>query len=96
MGTTIVSVTLDQLVADTGWLRRLAGSLVKDQAAAEDLVHDTVLVAAEQAPVRRSPAAAVVGPRAAQPGTDARTQRRAPQPARASGRGAGRGACDPR
>jgi RNA polymerase sigma-70 factor (ECF subfamily) len=50
MGTTIVSVTLDQLVAETGWLRRLAGSLVKDQAAAEDLVHDTVLVAAEQAP----------------------------------------------
>jgi RNA polymerase sigma-70 factor (ECF subfamily) len=50
MRTTSVSATLDHLVAETGWLRRLAGSLVKDQAAAEDLVHDTVLIAAEQAP----------------------------------------------
>lgn len=50
MRTPSVSTTLDQLVAETGWLRRLAGSLVKDQAAADDLVHDTVLIAAEQAP----------------------------------------------
>jgi RNA polymerase sigma-70 factor (ECF subfamily) len=45
-----VSTTLELLVTETGWLHRLAVSLVKDQAAAEDLVHDTVLVAAEQAP----------------------------------------------
>ena len=50
MGMTNVSATLEQLVAETGWLRRLAVSLVKDGATADDLVHDTVLIAAERAP----------------------------------------------
>jgi RNA polymerase sigma-70 factor (ECF subfamily) len=50
MGMTNVSATLEQLVAETGWLRRLAISLVNDRATADDLVHDTVLIAAERAP----------------------------------------------
>ncbi|MEO8700633.1 MAG: sigma-70 family RNA polymerase sigma factor [Kofleriaceae bacterium] len=41
---------LEQLVAETGWLRRLALSLVKDQAAADDLVQDAYLVMAERPP----------------------------------------------
>lgn len=36
-----VSIKLQELAAETGWLRRLARSLVQDAAAAEDLVHDT-------------------------------------------------------
>jgi RNA polymerase sigma factor (sigma-70 family) len=50
MRTTGIGVTLEQLAAETGWLRQLANTLVNDRAAAEDLVHDTVLVAAEQGP----------------------------------------------
>jgi len=50
MRTTSRAITLEQLVAETGWLRQLASTLVNDRAAAEDLVHDTVLVAAEQGP----------------------------------------------
>jgi RNA polymerase sigma-70 factor (ECF subfamily) len=45
------SITLDELVAETVWLRRLAGSLVTDQA--DDVVHDTLLVASERAPTDR-------------------------------------------
>jgi RNA polymerase sigma-70 factor (ECF subfamily) len=45
-----VSVTLEQLVNNTGWLRRLASRLVCDPSAADDLVHDAVLVAAARAP----------------------------------------------
>jgi len=50
MRTTSRAITLEQLVAETAWLRQLASTLVNDRAAAEDLVHDTVLVAAEQGP----------------------------------------------
>jgi RNA polymerase sigma-70 factor (ECF subfamily) len=45
-----VSIKLQELAVETGWLRRLARSLVQDAAAAEDLVHDTYVVAAERAP----------------------------------------------
>jgi len=45
-----VSITLDELAAETGWLRRLASSLVKDPAAADDLVQDAYVVAAAHAP----------------------------------------------
>ncbi|MBC7974023.1 MAG: hypothetical protein H7138_03490, partial [Myxococcales bacterium] len=45
-----VSTTLDQLAADAGWLRRLARSLVQNPAAADDLVQDAYLLAAEQPP----------------------------------------------
>lgn len=44
------SATLDALVAETAWLQRLARSLVKDHATADDLVHDTYLVAARNGP----------------------------------------------
>ena len=44
------TATLQQLVAETGWLRRLALALVKDQATADDLVQDTYVIAATQAP----------------------------------------------
>lgn len=50
MKPTSISATLDQLAAETVWLRRLAASLVKDQAAAEDLVHDTVVAAVARPP----------------------------------------------
>jgi len=49
------SATLEQLVAETGWLHRLALALVKDQAVADDLVQDTYLVAAAQAPTDGRP-----------------------------------------
>jgi RNA polymerase sigma-70 factor (ECF subfamily) len=49
------SATLSQLVAESGWLRRLALALVKDEAAADDLVHDTYLVAATQLPTDGRP-----------------------------------------
>jgi RNA polymerase sigma-70 factor (ECF subfamily) len=45
-----VSTMLDQLAAETGWLRRLARSLANDPAAADDLVHDAYVLAAEQPP----------------------------------------------
>src|SRR5262245_50294658 len=45
------AITLDQLAAETVWLRRLAGSLVADQA--DDVVHDTLLIASERAPADR-------------------------------------------
>jgi hypothetical protein len=51
MTTAISSITLDQLVGETVWLRRLAGSLVPGDA--EDVVHDTLLVASERAPADR-------------------------------------------
>ncbi|MEO8845568.1 MAG: sigma-70 family RNA polymerase sigma factor, partial [Kofleriaceae bacterium] len=41
---------LEQLVGETGWLRKLALSLVRDPAAADDVLHDTLLVAAEHGP----------------------------------------------
>jgi RNA polymerase sigma factor (sigma-70 family) len=50
MKPTSLSATLDQLAADTVWLRRLAASLVKDQAVAEDLVHDTIEAAVARPP----------------------------------------------
>lgn len=46
---------MEQLVAETGWLRRLALALVKDEAAADDLVQDTYDVAATQAPTDGRP-----------------------------------------
>src|SRR5664279_5675473 len=39
---------LEQLVGETAWLRKLALSLVRDPAAADDVLQDTLLVAAEQ------------------------------------------------
>lgn len=45
-----LSATLDELAAETTWLRRLARSLVRDSAAAEDLVQDAYVVAAMHAP----------------------------------------------
>jgi RNA polymerase sigma-70 factor (ECF subfamily) len=50
MQTQPVSTTLDELAAESGWLRRLARSLVKDPAAADDLVQDAYVLAAEQPP----------------------------------------------
>ena len=44
------SATLEQLVAEFDWLHRLAVALVKDEAAADDLVQDTYSIAATQAP----------------------------------------------
>jgi RNA polymerase sigma factor (sigma-70 family) len=44
------SATLEQLVADSNWLRRLAIALVKDEATADDLVQDTYAIAATQPP----------------------------------------------
>ena len=49
------SATLEQLVADSAWLRRLAVALVKDQATAEDVVQDTYAIAATQAPIDGRP-----------------------------------------
>ena len=46
---------MEQLVAETGWLRRLALALVKDEAAADDLVQDTYDVAATRAPTDGRP-----------------------------------------
>lgn len=48
--TTATAARLEQLVTETVWLRRLARSLVSDQATADDLVHDAYLVAAERPP----------------------------------------------
>ena len=52
---TVAAITLEELVGETVWLRRLAQSLVKDQAAVDDLVQDTYLVAAEHAPTDGRP-----------------------------------------
>src|SRR5262245_4080384 len=49
------SATLEQLVADSGWLHRLAVALVKDDATADDLVQDTYSIAATQAPTDGQP-----------------------------------------
>src|SRR5262245_49193209 len=49
------SASLEQLVAESGWLRRLAVALVKDEAAADDLVQDTYSIAATQAPTDGRP-----------------------------------------
>src|SRR5262252_7536450 len=51
MTMSLSSITLDQLVGETVWLRRLASSLVADHA--DDVVHDTLLVASERAPTDR-------------------------------------------
>jgi len=45
-----LSATLDELAADTTWLRRLARALVHDAATADDLVQDAYVVAAARAP----------------------------------------------
>ncbi|MFT3698841.1 MAG: sigma-70 family RNA polymerase sigma factor [Kofleriaceae bacterium] len=44
---------LDQLAAETVWLRRLARTLVSDAAAAEDVAQDTLLAAAKGVPEDR-------------------------------------------
>ncbi|NVB84360.1 MAG: sigma-70 family RNA polymerase sigma factor, partial [Kofleriaceae bacterium] len=49
------SATLEHLVADSSWLRRLAVALVKDEATADDLVQDTYRIAATQAPADGRP-----------------------------------------
>jgi RNA polymerase sigma factor (sigma-70 family) len=51
MAMTVGSITLDQLVGETVWLRKLAGSLVADQG--DDAVQDTLLVASVHAPTDR-------------------------------------------
>src|SRR4051812_8989926 len=56
MGMVNPSATLEQLVAESDWLRRLAVTLVKDEAAADDLVQDTYSIAATQAPKDGQPA----------------------------------------
>jgi RNA polymerase sigma factor (sigma-70 family) len=55
MGMLNASATLEQLVADSGWLRRLAVALVKDEASADDLVQDTYTVAVTQTPTDGQP-----------------------------------------
>src|SRR4051812_41606245 len=42
--------TNEQLMAEMGWVRRLARALVKDDAIADDVAQDTWLVATEQHP----------------------------------------------
>lgn len=42
--------TTEQLMAEMGWVRKLARALVKDDALADDIAQDTWLVAAEQQP----------------------------------------------
>lgn len=55
MGTVNASATLEQLVADSNWLHRLAVALVRDQAMADDVVQDTYTIAATQAPADGRP-----------------------------------------
>lgn len=55
MGMVNASATLEQLVADSGWLHRLAVALVKDETTADDLVQDTYTIAATQAPTDGRP-----------------------------------------
>jgi RNA polymerase sigma-70 factor, ECF subfamily len=55
MGNVSASATLEQLVADSSWLRRLAFALVKDEATADDLVQDTYTIAATQTPTDGQP-----------------------------------------
>jgi len=47
---TAVPVSLATLIAETVWLRRLALALVKDAATADDVVQDTVMIAATNPP----------------------------------------------
>jgi len=47
---TTTAFDVDQLAAETVWLRRLARALVADPAAADDVVQDTYLIAATDAP----------------------------------------------
>jgi RNA polymerase sigma-70 factor (ECF subfamily) len=49
------SATLEQLVADSNWLHRLAVALVKDEATADDLVQDTYTIAATHPPTDGQP-----------------------------------------
>ena len=49
------ATTVDQLVAETKWLHRVALALVKDEAAADDLTQDTFVVAATEAPIDGRP-----------------------------------------
>jgi len=44
------TLTADRLMAHTGWVRRLARTLVRDPAAADDLAHDALLVALDRPP----------------------------------------------
>lgn len=55
MGMVNASATLEQLVADSNWLRRLAVALVRDEATADDIVQDTYSIAATQAPTDGRP-----------------------------------------
>lgn len=55
MGMVNASATLEQLVADSSWLRRVALAIVKDEAAADDLVQDTYTIAATQTPTDGQP-----------------------------------------
>jgi len=48
-------MTVDELVAETRWLHRVAFALVKDEAAADDLTQDTFVVAATEAPADGRP-----------------------------------------
>jgi RNA polymerase sigma-70 factor (ECF subfamily) len=50
MRNTTSTLDVDELLAQTAWLRRLARALVADEAAAEDLVQDTFVVAARHRP----------------------------------------------
>jgi RNA polymerase sigma-70 factor, ECF subfamily len=49
------ATTVEQLVAETKWLHRVALALVKDEAAADDLTQDTLVVAATEAPTDGRP-----------------------------------------
>jgi RNA polymerase sigma-70 factor (ECF subfamily) len=55
MGMVNASATLEQLVADSNWLRRLAVAIVRDEATADDLVQDTYAIAATQTPTDGQP-----------------------------------------
>jgi len=44
------TLTADRLMAHTGWVRRLARTLVRAPAAADDLAHDALLVALDRPP----------------------------------------------
>lgn len=55
MGMVNASATMEQLVADSAWLHRLAVALVKDESTADDLVQDTYTIAATQPPTDGQP-----------------------------------------
>ena len=46
------SDTLERLLAERAWVRRLAGALVRDAALSDDLVQDAYVAALERAPAR--------------------------------------------